>query len=138
MCCGAERPLRGITLWVILPGRTHRKDWTRHLGPKTLGWSARPNLSEKETRSSVSKSRLLAEFNVHVEESVSKPSHTQTPQQYDKDKTGRLYAYICSLTLLVFDRISPRHDHITSKEMPHLFQPAPSVRFSCTAHSRQG
>ena len=65
MCCGAERPLRGVKVRVILPGRTHRRDWTRHLGPKTLGWSAHPYLSERETHDSVSKSRLLTQCDVH-------------------------------------------------------------------------
>lgn len=55
MCCGAERSLRSIIVWVILPVRTHkkdwthRKDWTRHLGSKMLGWSAHPYLSETES-----------------------------------------------------------------------------------------
>lgn len=55
MCCRAERSLRSIIVWVILPVRTHkkdwthRKDWTRHLGSKMLGWSAHPYLSETES-----------------------------------------------------------------------------------------
>lgn len=49
MCCGAERPFIGVMVWVILPGRTHRRDWIRHLGPKTLGWSAPPYLSQRGT-----------------------------------------------------------------------------------------
>lgn len=48
-----------IKVWVSLPGRIHRRDWTRHLGPKMLEWSVLPNLSEREMHNSVSKSRLV-------------------------------------------------------------------------------